>query len=657
MVDWPSRRRFQSNVAASSRHLDMVTPFLEFEAAQSARDKVLAELWASFEGQFPPDRAIKQLETLARDIDSSALADPSDLSNAILVSACLEAIVGRPSAEVWEYLAGLAWHSALLEHELPPAVIERASQDASFKDAFLGFAGKVIDKAIASPGRRAFTKEKGLPAQLRTNWLERPQLSTIWWGHSDRHALSVGRDDNGILRIVAGIDLSAFVQLLTRYDYPEPVLAALMFAGGRWSFETWRKLVEIAPPAFESDGRWNGSLILPLLLYFGKEEIRIGLRPDIGQPDVDAATAETDEIAAHIAALIVGRTDGASSAQRWCTWLMRSPLMGNDRDPRPYPADARSAGYAEAALIDAFGKALSLDAWNPMLPGDAEAWEAWCYLGVLVSVGNLHGGRFPPAHDFLQEWELTPEQWCSTPGKELRAHASLFTTFGKRADSYGNRLLAMPLVSEKEPFLAWQQLWASTAVLREIVEFGSSEPEQNQAWQDRNSAAELVRLSFGIGLMMVDALAGSQEVASAGPRSSMRSLFGALTDLAREMTAIDTFDNGYWTDAWRHLAIRCALWSDGKFGRLDPDPEIDFSDYFRPIGQDPEQLLAMLEVATRNEITRPKLVGALTKAEVNLPSLVDLASRILALDSKRARVSETQIALARSLALEQQALF
>ena len=137
----------------------------------------------------------------------------------------------------------------------------------------------------------------------------------------------------------------------------------------------------------------------------------------------------------------------------------------------------------------------------------------------------------------------------------------------------------------------------------------------------------------------------------------MRSLFGALTDLAREMTAIDTFDNGYWTDAWRHLAIRCALWSDGKFGRLDPDPEIDFSDYFRPIGQDPEQLLAMLEVATRNEITRPKLVGALTKAEVNLPSLVDLASRILALDSKRARVSETQIALARSLALEQQALF
>ena len=659
MVEWPSQRLLQASASAHSR-LDGVMPIIEFEAAQSARDKVLGELRAAFAQKLAPEKTIKQLEALARGIDYTAVADPADLSDAILVSACLEAIVGNPSAEVWDYLDGLAWHSWVLEHELPSAVIERAAQDARFKSAILGFAAEVIDSAIASPARRSISKEGGLAAQLRSNWLEHPRLSSIWLGHIDRQAMPVGRDCAGILRIVAGIDLSAFVQLLIRYDYPEPVLAALMSAGGRWSFETWRQLVEIAPVAFESDGRWNGSLVLPLLLYFCQDQIRIGLRPDALQSEVDTATAEVDDLASKIATLIYERTDGAPCAQRWCTWLMRSPLMGDERDARPYPADAKSSGYAEASLIDAFGRVVPIKAWNATPPQDAEDWEAWCYLGVLVSVGNLHGGPFPPASDFLQEWKLSPDQWFAGRGQALRAHASLFTTFGKRADAYGNRLLAMPLVHEAEPFAAWRQLSSSTTVLREIVEFGSSDVDQSQGWQDRRSAAELVRLSFGIGLMMVDTLFGSEETVAPEPQAFMGSLFASLTDLAREMAAIDTFDSGYWTDAWRHLSIRCALWFDDlPLQPVGASPNVwaRFGDYLRPIGRDPEQLFGMLEVALRNNISRQKLMAALDVAGVDLSSIVNLASELLVIDPKRTRVSETQIELARSLALERQAQF
>ncbi|SOE98753.1 hypothetical protein SAMN05446635_6732 [Burkholderia sp. OK233] len=64
---------------------------------------------------------------------------------------------------------------------------------------------------------------------------------------------------------------------------------------------------------------------------------------------------------------------------------------------------------------------------------------------------------------------------------------------------YGARLLAIPLAEAEHADNLWKRFWGSTAPLREIVEFGDAEESDNNGWQGRIDAANLLMLQFSIG--------------------------------------------------------------------------------------------------------------------------------------------------------------
>ena len=235
---------------------------------------------------------------------------------------------------------------------------------------------------------------------------------------------------------------------------------------------------------------------------------------------------------------------------------------------RPFPADARSRGYADATLIETLIKEVPLQTWTGPTSHDAELWEPWCSRCVFVQVGLLKNTSMPPVEAFLDEWLLTPEDWDTKPGQSLRMHAGLFDTFGKRADAYGFRLLAVPLAEVPDPCEVWDRFWNMTLALREIVEFRYEGAEPNEEWRGRSEASGLMRVAFGLGLMMIDyIISPSRELQYERP-AALRGLLSVLAKAVREMSSIDQFDRGYWSAAMRHLAIRRAVW----LSRSHPDP-------------------------------------------------------------------------------------
>ena len=156
--------------------------------------------------------------------------------------------------------------------------------------------------------------------------------------------------------------------------------------------------------------------------------------------------------------------------------------------------------------------------------------------------------------------------WSCHVGQSLRAHAAPFESVVPRADGYGARILALPLVQAADADKTWKEFWNSTATLREIVEFGDPDETTSGGWQGRRDASSLLILQFSIGLMVLDHL-----ISPAGPigydrRSAIKGLLPVLDGAVREMLAIDQLGGKFWSEAVRHLAIRRATWLSGRPG-------------------------------------------------------------------------------------------
>jgi hypothetical protein len=611
VLEWPQTRRLRLSGSARPLPLfeDIVDGVRREDAFEPHLRALVEEILRASRKRSEPAATMGALAELAKLVSNSGVSDPVDnLGEAVLALACVEAFRQEPTSEAWEYLWSLAWHSGALEQFLPQAMVA-ASTDPTFKGQFLDVARDVVENAIRNPGRRAIAREQGQARQLREDWNKNPNLTALWQRNFERGSFSLCNDDDGVLRIVADIDTGAFIRLLGLFDSPHPIAAALDAAGARWSFSRWAVLLSAAPVAFDDERRWNGSPIVPLLLSLGRDQLRFGISTNASEADLKGAADEIAGLTDEIAKVIARRPDAAPVAERWAAWLMRWAMAGVSKEPLPYPADARSGGYVDMALINALAQEISPTDWSSQPSTNAEPWEPWCYRAVVTCVSLARNIPLPSTDDFLREWALSPEDWCSERGQNLKAHASFFETSDRRADAYGTRLLAVALVENANPERVWLKLWNSTSVLREIVEFGDADGELNEDWRGRSEASGLMRLAFGLGLMMMDHLITPSRKLSCDRKSALEGLLSSLTETVREMAAIDQINNGYWGEATRHLAIRRAVWL-AKNG-AEPSPTEDavfgeettptFADYIRRLAGDVEGLFAMVEVALRTE--------------------------------------------------------
>ena len=110
--------------------------------------------------------------------------------------------------------------------------------------------------------------------------------------------------------------------------------------------------------------------------------------------------------------------------------------------------------------------------WNDEPALDAEPWEPLCHFAAGAWVAFSEKAPMPSPTSFLNEWAVSAEGWSSHVGQSLRAHAAPFESVVPRADGYGARILALPLVQAADADKTWKEFWNSTATLREIVEFG-----------------------------------------------------------------------------------------------------------------------------------------------------------------------------------------
>lgn len=661
--EWPAerQRRLESSMHGAYQ------PFAKFDAVLAEQlglppiEKLTAAIIRFQKATNGPESSLSNLRNLASK-HFGTVSEPGEAASDLLIArSATEALRRVPTAQMWEYLWSLAWHSSALEYGFPRAVAAIAGNDPALRQSFLEIARGVLTYAVNDPGRREISRDRMHLKHLTDEWHKRPDQAALWSGQAERVMRRQYRDDDGIFWTLAQIDLAAFVDFLSLFDTPYPIIAALQAAGALSSFHRWSELADLAPSAFGEDGVWNGSSIFPCLLNIAESQLNHPLatpRPNAPDEEVKAATQTISELANEIAQTVAKRLDAIPCAKRWSTWLMRQSMAGLANENPPFPADARSRGYIGTTLIDALAKTLPQDVWTDEVSADAEPWEPWVYRAALTNIKFARNLPMPPTEDFLAEWHLGPEDWRSQKGADLKAHGSLFNTFGQRPDAYGTRLLALPLVVSGDPAAAWLGIWSGTETLREIIEFGDEDDEQAQGWSGRSDASGLMRLALGLGLMMLDHIIFPGRPLAFDRRAASQALLAALTEAAAELQAIDHLDQGYLVDFVRHLAIRRAVWLSGTKADVtsgiifDDNTPPTLADFIRRFVGDAQQLFPFIDVALKNQVAPETLRTAIALSGVELSKQIALGERLLAADAKRAGIAEQQLSAARSLISE-----
>lgn len=647
MVEWPQERKNQRSnpVCVPQRLGDIPADLLsEVEAAGSFAALVQALLDAFNEKADPQAK----LTELSAGIDRpGAFGDYDEIvRQVVLAFVGVAALRKTPTREMWEYLWSLAWHSVPLKTFLPQAVIAAAAE-ATFRDQFFVVARSVVKEAAQNPGRRAIQREKEVGGNLREHWQKHSQLSDLWRGKFEHSDHAVGRDDDHVLSIVAEIDLTEFVRLLALYGYPDPVAHALMCCGAPSRFERWKALASAAPVAFEEQAKWNGSLILPLLLAIARDQFQFGLGREPTPGQTSEATNDIKSLAAEVAKTIAPRADGLGCMTRWGNWLVRIAIPAVSANPLPHPTDAASQGFIEDALLDALIVEMPADRWSAEPAPDAETWEPWCQLAAGTLVALAGKASMPSPEEFLVEWHISPDEWPAQRGQKLKLHAIPLDGAGLRADGYGARLLAIPMVEANRPVELWKRFWDSTATLREVVEFGDPDETDKGGWEGRAEAARFLMLQFSIGLMMMDHLIWPQRPLGYDLRTVLEGLLPLLDEAVREMTVTDQLNGKFWSEAIRHLAIRRAKWLSDPAApnvvALSAEAKPTLADFIRALAGDTENLLALAHAAQQNGVDSAALAAAFKAAEVDVNAELEFAERLLKISPRAIALNKAQL--------------
>ena len=349
----------------------------------------------------------------------------------------------------------------------------------------------------------------------------------------------------------------------------------------------------------------------------------------------------------------MSRMDAIGCMTRWGNWLLHNAIPAVSANPVPHPTNAASQGFVEDALVDALIIEMPPDHWRAEPAPDAESWEPWCQLAAGALITLAEKTSMPSSEAFLDEWGLTPDNWSAQRGQKLRLHATPFVGAGPRADGYGARLLALPIVEAEFADVGWKRFWDATATLREIVEFGDPDQTGSGGWEGRADAANLLKLQFSIGLMMMDHLITPQRELGYDRYAALEGLLPRLNEAVREMAAIDQLNGKFWSEAVRHLAIRRAVWlsTHEKPNEVAFNSEVKptLADFIRSLAGDTENLLALVYVAQRNGVDKALLAAAFDAAGVDISAEIAIAEHLFAISPRAIGIDQAQLGAAREL--------
>lgn len=326
------------------------------------------------------------------------------------------------------------------------------------------------------------------------------------------------------------------------------------------NYDLWEQITLGSSPSFQSDGSWNGALLLPCLLRHGSTKI-IHLANG-REDDPSVLEQRVRSLLACFVATVAKRSDFEGLFKRWGTWLTRQHLNFSDNS-----SDQKRPLSSQDILL-----ALAEKLTQPFSPTISDqlnfSWEQWVYQSMLALLHSNYPDKFakPDVSAFIEEWNLTPTEWNSSKGKSLRSHVSQF--HANQPNNYACRVLGYSIALSEDFTCHWLSMWNSSVALREILEFHPID-RISKEWEP-SDASGLMRTLVDVGLGILICTADVQETLNPEILKKSAALFQALWEATTEMLSIDFYGEDFWPIMQQYLVIfRLRLKWFTEFGHLN----------------------------------------------------------------------------------------
>jgi hypothetical protein len=593
---------------------------------------------------------VSELESKIKEISEreewQGYLDSRDL---LMTWSCASALFQSPSLETWEIVQSFVYNSSMLEHWLTPAMIVMAEENLDAQKAYTKLAYKAFraldDFSLKSMSERTNRERK----QAFKYWNEREdKLGEIWGGMRWCNEM-IYLGEQPLFYLWSKFELGNFIRTIEQSRNPCLVRSVLFGAdiiGFAPAFLEWQKSVAMAAPAFDDNGKWNGSFLIPLLLVEAREQL-LQARQFLSHQNVsdiiDQTKQQVNDIVVAVVTLLAKREDALPLFSRWSTWLMRQLLGHKESDV----ANIRSAAFFDEMLIEEIGRAIKGHSVIEVSPSDAMEWEIWCYRCVLASHANSGFIKPISSADFLAEWIISPDDWAGQKGDSLRRRASLAFSSNKELPGVAAHLLAYSIVQSESPIKAWLDMWDASYCLREIVEFGDSDSATDE-YHSRIEAGQLLLLLFRIGIAIFDQRTPLCLKNDSAEARELVDLFKALSCGLREMCEIDdTLTQKDWLRVRTHLAIRRLIWETGQksqsFCIFCPEDKPTFIDYLLLVGNDAFELIELLQSVILNVSDASHLKKQIIMSSIDITEIIKTAKRLNEYDSRRYPIDNNQL--------------
>lgn len=487
-----------------------------------------------------------------------------------------------------------------------------ALKNDTFKEALLNLAEQHFVDA-----------EKKLLQEYRVDSSHPITLEEIWYGHSRENR--VDQSSWPWVELLAKLDPDKLFKWMNSTQNLILINRVLDSPEFYRNYELWEQFTLSSLPSFQSDGSWNGSLLLPSLLKHGSAKIiHIAngreYHPSVLEPHVKSLLASFVETVAK-------RSDFEGLFKRWGTWLTRQHFNFPDTN------SDQTRPLSSQDILWALAEKLPL----PCSPAVSEqlnfSWEPWVYQSMLALLHSNYPDKFPApdVSAFIKEWNLTPTEWNASKGKSLRSHVSQY--HATQPNNYACRVLGYSVALSDDFTSHWLSMWNSSVALREILEFRPIY-KISEEWQP-SDASGLMRTLVDVGLGILDCTTNAQDTLNPEILKQSAALFQALWEATTEMLSIDFYGDDFWPIMQQHLVIRRLQWTveaksaneDQYSTLLDRTTYPTSREILALVSSNPCSLISLLPLLVQNQIPKQDLKDLVNQAEIDLASLASSAAR------------------------------
>lgn len=582
------------------------------EGSFASPDLLITSVTEYFCIQDDAENALKRFTTHLDGSHEDFDASDDPRIQATLVIGIVTAWASSETENRYAAFRALARNSWWVEHLWTEVALVVALKNDAFKEALLNLAEQHFADA-----------EKKLLQEYEVDPSHPITLDEIWYGHTRESRT----DDSSWpwVKLLAKLDLNTLFKWMNSTQSLVLINRVLDSPEFYRNYDLWEQFTYRSPTSFQSDGSWDGALLLPSLLRHGSMKL-IHIADGHGHPP-SVLEPHVESLLASFVDTVAKRSDFEGLFKRWGTWLTRQYLNFPDNN------SGQKRSLSSQDILWALADKLPL----PCSPTVSEqlnfSWEPWVYQSMLALLHSNQPDRFPApdVRDFINEWNLTPTEWNSSKGQSIRSHVSEY--HATQPNNYACRVLGYSVALSDNFTSHWLNMWNSSVVLREILEFRPIY-KISAEWQP-SDASGLMRTLVDVGLGILDCTANAQETLNLEILNQSAALFQALWEATTEMLSIDIYGNDFWPIMQQHLVIRRLQWTVEAKNANDDHYSIWLDKAAYPtsreilalVASNPCSFISLLPLLVQNQIPKEYLKDLLNQAEIDLASLASSAAR------------------------------